>query len=102
MDQAVSMQNSSVSLLTAVIVGVVLFLLGVAWTRLKSARGNYTMVKNSVGPARKAMWSTLGGVVKMGFWALVLLAVLVMWQVRDINAADEKPVVPAKVQPSER
>jgi ABC-type Fe3+ transport system permease subunit len=96
------MQNSSVSLLTAVIVGVILFLLGVAWTRLKSARGNYALAKSSVGPARKAMWSTLGGVVKVGFWALVLVAVLVMWQVRDITAADEKPVVPAKVQPSER
>ncbi len=39
------MQNSSVSLLTAVIAGVILFLLGVAWTRVKSARGNYRTIK---------------------------------------------------------
>ncbi len=97
------MQNSSVSLLSAVIAGVILFLLGVAWTRMKSARGNYTTIKNSVGPARKAMWGTLGGLVKIGFWVIVLVAVLVMWQVRDIRAADERnPVVPAEVRPSGR
>ena len=97
------MQNSSVSLLTAVIVGAILFLLGVAWTRMKSARGNYKTIKNSVGPARKAMWGSLGGVGKVGFWVIVLVAVLVMWQVRDIRAVDERnPVVPADVQPSAR
>ncbi len=96
------MQNSSVSLLTAVIVGVILFLLGVAWTRMKSARGNYKTIKNSVGPARKAMWVGVGGVVKVGFWVLVLVGVLVVWQVRDVSNANERPVVPAKVQPSDR
>ena len=97
------MQNSSVSLLTAVIAGVILFLLGVAWTRMKSARGNYKTIKNSVGPARKAMWGSLGGVVKVGFWVLVLVGVLIVWQVRDISAADRRnPVVPAEVRPSTR
>ena len=97
------MQNSSVSLLTAVIAGVILFLLGVAWTRMKSARGNYKTIKNSVGPARKAMWVSLGGVVKVGFWVLVLVGVLIVWQVRDISAADRRnPVVPAEVRPSTR
>ncbi len=95
------MQNSSVSLLTAVIVGIILFLLGVAWTRMKSARGNYTTIKNSVGPARKAMWVSLGGLVKIGFWVLVLVGVLVVWQVRDLSAADDPKPVPAKVQPSD-
>lgn len=97
------MQNSSVSLLTAVITGVILFLLGVAWTRMKSARGNYTTIKNSVGPARKAMWVSLGGVVKIGFWVIVLIGVLVVWQVRDVSAGnDRRPVVPAEVRPSGR
>ena len=96
------MQNSSVSLLTAVIAGVILFLLGVAWTRVKSARGNYRTIRNSVGPARKAMWGTVGGLMKIGFWVLVLAAVLIFWQVRDINAGNQPPAVPAKVQPSVR
>lgn len=97
------MQNSSVSLLTAVIAGIILFLLGMAWTRMKSARGNYKTIKNSVGPARKAMWGTVAGLVKIGFWVVVLVAVLVVWQVRDISAVDERnPVVPAGVQPSTR
>lgn len=97
------MQHSSVSLLTAVIAGIVLFLLGVAWTRMRSARGNYAVAKSGVGPARKAMWVSVIGVVKIGFWVIVLVAVLVVWQVRDITAVDERnPVVPADVQPSAR
>jgi cytochrome bd-type quinol oxidase subunit 2 len=96
------MQNSSVSLLTAVIAGIILFLLGVAWTKLKSARGAYSLAKGSIGTARKAMWISLGGVLKVGLWAVLLLAILVVWQVRDISAANDRPVVPAEVRPSGR
>ena len=97
------MQNSSVSLLSAVVAGFVLFLLGVAWTRMKSANGNYKTIKNGVKPARKLFWLSLGGVVKIGFWVVVLLALLVFWQVRDVNAGNDKgPVVPAEVEPSGR
>jgi len=97
------MQNSSASLLTAVIAGFILFLLGVAWTRMKSANGAYKTIKNGVKPARKLFWASVGGVVKIGFWVLVLLSVLVFWQVRDIDSANDKnPVVPAEVKPSGR
>jgi ABC-type Fe3+ transport system permease subunit len=97
------MQNSSVSLLSALVAGIVLFLLGVAWARMRSARGAYTTIKSSVKPARRAMWVSIGGVVKIGFWVLLLLAVLVTWQVRDISTGgDRAPVVPAEVQPSGR
>jgi ABC-type Fe3+ transport system permease subunit len=97
------MQNSSVSLLTAVVAGFILFLLGVAWTRMKSANGAYKTIKNGVKPARKLFWLSVGGVVKIGFWVVVLLAVLVMWQVRDVNAGNGKDqVVPAEVKPSGR
>ena len=97
------MQNSSVSLLTAVVAGFILFLLGVAWARMKSANGAYKTIKNGVKPARKLFWLSIGGVVKIGFWVVVLLAVLVLWQVRDVNAANDRdPVVPAEVKPSGR
>jgi hypothetical protein len=97
------MQNSSVSLLTAAVAGFILFLLGVAWTRMKSANGAYKTIKNGVKPARKLFWLSIGGVVKIGFWVVVLLAVLVLWQVRDADAAsDRDPVVPAEVKPSGR
>ena len=97
------MQNSSVSLLSAVVAGFILFLLGGAWARMKSANRAYKTIKNGVKPARKLFWLSLGGVVKIGFWVVVLLALLVFWQVRDVNAGnDGDPVVPAEVQPSGR
>ena len=49
------MRNSSVSLLSAVVAGFILFLLGVAWTRMKSANCNYKTIKNVVKPARKVV-----------------------------------------------
>jgi hypothetical protein len=97
------MQNSSVSLLSAVIAGFILFLLGVAWTRMKAANGAYKTIKKGVKPARKLFWLSVGGVVKIGFWVVVLLSVLVFWQVRDVNAGNDRdPVVPAEVRPSGR
>ena len=97
------MQNSSVSLLTAVVTGFILFLLGVAWTRMRSANRALKTIKNGVQPARKLFWLSIGGVVKIGFWVVVLLSVLVFWQVRDVNAGNDRdPVVPAEVRPSGR
>jgi cytochrome bd-type quinol oxidase subunit 2 len=97
------MRNSSVSLLSAVVAGFILFLLGVAWTRMKSANGNYKTIKNGVKPARKLFWISVGGVLKIGFWVVVLLSLLVFWQVRDVDAGnDNAPVVPAEVKPSGR
>ena len=97
------MQNSSVSLMSAAVAGFILFLLGVAWTRMKSANGAYKTIKKGVKPARKLFWLSIGGVVKIGFWVVVLLSFLVLWQVRDVNSTNGKdPVVPAEVQPSGR
>jgi hypothetical protein len=97
------MQNSSVSLLSAVVAGFILFLLGGAWARMRSANRAYKTIKNGVKPARKLFWLSLGGVLKIGFWVVVLLALLVFWQVRDVDADNgNDPVVPAEVEPSGR
>jgi hypothetical protein len=56
-----------------------------------------------VKPARKAMWASVAGVLKVGFWVVVLTAVLIMWQVRDVTQSDNRDaVVPAEVRPSGR
>lgn len=83
------MQNSSVSLLTAVLTAIVVFLFTTAWITAKAARNTLRAAKASVGPARKTFWSTIGGVIKMGALAGFLLIVLVAWQARDIQASDE-------------
>jgi len=86
------MQNSSVSLLTAVVTAVVVFFFATAWITTRAARNTYRLAKAAVKPARKTFWSTIGGVIKVGFFAVVLLLALVAWQARDIqNAGDEKP-----------
>jgi cytochrome bd-type quinol oxidase subunit 2 len=95
------MQHSSVSLLTALIVTVIVFLLGAAWAVMRRANRDYKTIKNSVGPARKSFWASFRTMVKFGFWVAVLLLVLVAWQVRDVRDGDaDTPIVPARVKPS--
>ena len=92
-----------VQILTAAVAGFILFLLGVAWTRMKSANGAYKSIKKGVKPARKLFWLSIGGVVKIGFWVVVLLSFLVLWQVRAVDSAtDRAPAVPAVIEPSGR
>lgn len=95
------MQHSSVSLLTALIVTVIVFLLGAAWAVMKRANSDYKTLKNSVKPARKKFWASFRTLVKVGFGVAVLLLVLVAWQVRDVRDGDaDTPLVPAQVRPS--
>jgi hypothetical protein len=86
------MQNSSVSLLTALLTGIIVFLLGLAWARVRSSRKALSLLKSGVPAARKAMWSSVGDVLKVGFWAALLLFFLVAWQMRDIkDVGDQRP-----------
>lgn len=89
------MQNSSVSLLTAVLTGIIVFLLGLAWAKVRSARKALTTLKSGVPAARKAMWSSVGDVLKVGFWAALLLFFLIAWQMRDIKNVDDQKPAPA-------
>ena len=89
------MQNSSVSLMTAIVTAIIVFLLGIAWATVKGARKNYRTIKGGVGAARKSYWSALGGVIKVGFWAVLLLVVLVVWQVHDLKNVDASTPSPS-------
>ncbi len=86
------MLNSSVSLLTAIVTGIVVFLFTAAWMRLKSARDGYRTAKAAVAPARKTMWSKIGSLLKVAALLAVFALLLVAWQVSDLaDAADGKP-----------
>jgi hypothetical protein len=89
------MQNSSVSLLTAVLTGIIVFLLGLAWARVRASRAALATIKKGVPAARKLLWVNIGGVLKVGFWAAVLLFVLITWQMHDVRTADEQKPSPA-------
>jgi ABC-type Fe3+ transport system permease subunit len=89
------MRSSSVSLMTAIVTAIVVFLFAVAWTTAKAARNTYVKTKAGVPAARKLYWSTIGGVVKVGFWAVLLLFLLIAWQVHDVKAVDDHKPTPA-------
>jgi O-antigen ligase len=99
--QADPMQNSSVSLLTALITAVIVFLLGGAWARMRGASKAYKTIKAGVKPARHIFWGNVGKVLKIAVGAAALLLVLVVWQVRDFKDDDANtPVIPAQVTPT--
>lgn len=89
------MQNSSVSLVTALVTGIIVFLFAVAWVTAKAALNTLRLAKNSVGPARKTFWSTIGRVIKLGLCLAVLVLALIAWQANEIKNADEKKPVPS-------
>jgi ABC-type Fe3+ transport system permease subunit len=86
------MQLSTVSLLTAIIVGIFVFALGYAWGAFQKARGSYKTAKSGVPRARKGYWSAFWGMIKWGIGAVVIVLVLVTWTVTDVQqTADTKP-----------
>lgn len=89
------MQNSSVSLVTALVTGIIVFLFAVAWVTAKAALNTLRLAKNSVGPARKTFWSMVGKVIKVGIWLVVLIIALVAWQANEMKDADEQKPVPS-------
>ena len=90
-----AMQNSSVSLMTAIVTAIVVFLFTTAWITAKAARNTMRTAKAAVGPARKTFWSTIGGVIKMGVFAVILLLALIAWQARDLKEVDERHPSPS-------
>jgi ABC-type Fe3+ transport system permease subunit len=86
------MQLSTVSLLTAIIVGFFVFALGYAWGAFQKARGVVKVSKGSVPAARKGYWSAFWSMIKWGIGAVVIVLVLVTWTVTDVQqTADTQP-----------
>jgi UDP-N-acetylmuramyl pentapeptide phosphotransferase/UDP-N-acetylglucosamine-1-phosphate transferase len=89
------MPNSSVSLVTAIITAVVVFLFATAWVTAKAARNTVRAAKAAVPAARKVFWSTIGGVFKLGLFAAILAIALIAWTARDVQKADQQTPTPA-------
>ena len=92
---------STVSLLTAIIVGVFVFAAGYFLRGFKGARGTLRDARNGVPAARKGYWSSLWLLIKWGFGAVLVAAVLLTWTVRDLtDAASTSPSPTSKPSPS--
>ncbi len=86
------MLNSSVSLLTAIGTGIVVFFFTKAWVSMKGAREGHAKAKAAVPSARKSMRSAIGSLFKVGVLAAILVLILFAWVTSDLeDAADEKP-----------
>jgi hypothetical protein len=92
--------NSSVSLLTAAVVGVVAYGLGYVHAVCKRAWIDYKVAKDAVPAARKNAWASIPAVLRFGVGAAVVAAVLLTWSVRDVSDDTKTPLVPAKAKPS--
>jgi H+/Cl- antiporter ClcA len=83
---------SSVSLLTAIVVGIFIFAVGYFWGMFQKARGGYRGAKTGVPKARKAYYSALWVLIKWAAAAAFILIALMIWTVNDVsNSSDTAP-----------
>jgi hypothetical protein len=91
---SVAMANSGMSMLTAIVTAIIVFLFTTAWITAKAALNTLRKAKSAVPDARKTFRSTIGGVVKMGLLLAILALALVAWAANDVQSADEKKPPP--------
>jgi UDP-N-acetylmuramyl pentapeptide phosphotransferase/UDP-N-acetylglucosamine-1-phosphate transferase len=88
------MANSGMSMLTAIVTAIIVFLFTTAWITAKAALNTLRKAKSAVPDARKTFRSTIGGVVKMGLLLAILALALVAWAANDVQSADEEKPAP--------
>jgi ABC-type Fe3+ transport system permease subunit len=86
------MSLSSVSLLTAIVVGIVIFGLGYVANAFRGARNTYKGAKSGVPKARKSYFAHLWLLIKWCAGAVLIVAVLLTWTVNDVqDASNDNP-----------
>ncbi len=91
-----------------VVVILVLIISGIIYTfgyvRAVFHRANfdYKKTKEGLPGMRKTVWRTAWRMVKIGFWVLVALGILVVWGVRDAQQNNDQTPVPATVSTAPR
>lgn len=89
------MSQSSVSLVTAILVGIAVFGLGYVWNAFRAARIVLKGAKTGVPKARALYWNNFGRVLKWGAISAAILFVLVTWSARDASSAPSPSPSPA-------
>lgn len=90
------MEHSGVSLFSAVVGAVVAYSFGYGHAVLKRANKDYRATKALVPGMRRAVWSSFGGLVKVGALGAVIALALAAWVVSDLRERDAAdPAAPA-------
>jgi ABC-type Fe3+ transport system permease subunit len=89
------MPLSSVSLLTAIVVGIVIFGLGYFANAFRGARKTYKGAKSGVPKARKSYFAHLWLLIKWCAGAVLIVAVLLAWTVNDVQDASSDDPAPS-------
>jgi hypothetical protein len=85
------MASSSAALLTAVVVGVVIFGLGYMWNAFQGARILLKGAKAGIPKARSTYRHNLWRLIKWMVASAIVAIALVAWTVRDVQTADPAP-----------
>jgi hypothetical protein len=85
------MASSSAALLTAMIVGFVIFGLGYMWNAFRGARILLRSAKTGIPKARATYRHNLWRLIKWVVASVILAIALVAWTVRDVQNADPAP-----------
>jgi hypothetical protein len=48
-----------------------------------------------VGTARKTFWASVTGLIKVGFWVVLLVLVLIAWQANDVRSDNDGQPTPS-------
>ena len=96
------MSHSSVSVITAILVGIAVFGLGYVWNAFRAARLVLRGAKKSVPAARTLYWGNLGRVLKWGAISAVILFVLVTWSTHQASSAPSPAPSPSPSPASAR
>jgi heme/copper-type cytochrome/quinol oxidase subunit 2 len=86
---------SSISLLTAIIVGIVVFWLGYVTNAFRGARKTYKGAKSGVPKARKSYFAHMWILIKWCAGAVLIVAVLLTWTVNDVKDASNSNPSPS-------
>ncbi len=71
--------------LVLLIIGGTIYTFGYARAVLARAKGDYIKTRDAVPGLRKDFWRSLWKVVKVGFWVVVVFAVLLIWMIQDVR-----------------
>jgi hypothetical protein len=94
-------RHSGVSILTAVIVAIVAYLVGFTHSWTRQAFSDWHARKNQMRTQRRLFFTGTWQLLQYGTAALLLAAFLILWVIRDERDGNRNtPLIPTKLRPA--